>query len=103
MYLATNPPKRRHSLGNTFLIGRDDLAQILRVHVGGECGRTDEVREHHCDLAAFGRVLGLLLRSGGGLRCHLGRIYVLADSGKYLPSGSKRDAHLLQILIGQMG
>jgi hypothetical protein len=70
------------------------------VSVGG---RTDEVREHHCDLAAFGRVLRLLLRSGGGVRCHLGRICVLADSGKYLPSGSERDAHVLQILIGQMG
>jgi hypothetical protein len=33
----------------------------------------------------------------------MGRICVLADSGKYLPSGSERDPHVLQILIGQMG
>ena len=79
------------------------LAQVLRVHAGGERRRTDQVREHHRDLAAFGDVLGLRLRSGGGSRCHLGRIYVLADSGKYLPSGSERDPHVLQILIGQVG
>ena len=43
-----------HGLGNAFLIGRNDLAQVLRVHAGGECRRADQVREHHCDLAALG-------------------------------------------------
>ena len=40
-------------LGNAFLIGRNDLAQVLRVHAGGERGRADQVGEHHCNLAAF--------------------------------------------------
>ena len=54
MYFATNPPKRLHGLGDAFLIGRNDLAQVLRVHARGECRRTDQVREHHRDLAALG-------------------------------------------------
>ena len=45
------------SLRNAFLIGRDDLAQILRVHTRRECCRTDKVREHHRDLAALCGIL----------------------------------------------
>src|SRR5262249_13691202 len=42
-----------HGFGYAFLIGRNDLAQVLRVHARGKCGRADEVGEHHRDLAAF--------------------------------------------------
>jgi hypothetical protein len=45
-----------HGLCDAFLIGRDDLAQVLRVHAGGECRRTDKVAEHHRNLAALGSV-----------------------------------------------
>ena len=31
------PVEARTSSGNTFLIGRNDLSQVLRVHAGGEC------------------------------------------------------------------
>jgi hypothetical protein len=53
--LTTKPPNR---LGNALLVRGDDLAQVLRVHAGGKCCGTDEVREHHCNLAALGGVLG---------------------------------------------
>ena len=43
-----------HGLGDAFLIGRNDLAQVFRVHAGRECRRADQVREHHRDLAALG-------------------------------------------------
>ena len=46
-----------HGLGDAFLIGRNDLAQVLRVHAGRERRRADQVREHHRDLAALGGVL----------------------------------------------
>src|SRR4029079_15104272 len=39
--------------------------EVLRVHPGGERSRTDQVREHHGDLAALGGVLrGLKERCG---------------------------------------
>src|SRR4051812_6072005 len=47
-----------HSTGNTRLIGRNDLTQILWVQTCGERRRTDKVRKHHGDLAALGRILG---------------------------------------------
>jgi hypothetical protein len=52
------PAEAAHGLGNAFLIGRNDLAQVLRVHSGRQRRRTDQVREHHRDLAALGGVLG---------------------------------------------
>ena len=52
--LRDEPAEAAHGLGDALLIGRNDLAQVLRVHAGGECRRTDEVREHHRDLAALG-------------------------------------------------
>ena len=78
MYFATNPPKRRTVSRDALLIGRNDLAQVLGVHAGGECRRADEVGEHHRDLAALGAVLrGRLehwtgsLRHGGALRARI--------------------------------
>src|SRR4029077_17424098 len=55
------PTAPAHYLGNAFLIGRNDFAQVLRVHTGGECRRTDKVAEHDRDLAALGGVLGALV------------------------------------------
>ena len=48
-----------HDLGDAFLIGRNDLAQVLRVHAGGKCRRADKVGEHHRDLAALGESNGV--------------------------------------------
>ena len=56
--LRYEPAEALHGLGDAFLIGGNDLAQVLRVHARGERCRTDEVREHHRDLAALGGVLG---------------------------------------------
>ena len=59
--LRYEPAEALHSLGDALLIGGNDLAQVLRVHARRERCRTDEVREHHRDLAALGGVLGLRL------------------------------------------
>jgi hypothetical protein len=63
------PTEAVHGLGDTFLIGRNDLSQVLRVHAGGERGRTDQVREHNGDLAT----LGFIPRAWFGPRRKLGR------------------------------
>src|SRR6516164_5779852 len=49
-------PEAAHGFSGAFLIGRDELSQVFRIHPSGECGRTNEVREHHRDLAALGRI-----------------------------------------------
>ena len=91
-----------HGLGDAFLIGRNDLAQVLRVHAGGERRRTDQVREHHRDLAALGGVLGLRLRSRRRAQCCRGSAGKLADGREHLPPMPERDADVLEVLIGQM-
>jgi hypothetical protein len=48
------PVEAAHDLGDTFLIGGHNFAQVLRIHARGESGRTDEVRKHHRHVAAFG-------------------------------------------------
>ena len=90
-----------HGLGDAFLIGRNDLAQVLRVHAGGERRRTDEVREHHRDLAALGSVLSSSARHAG-----------CGDAGKapasspiarkHLPTITEDDTEVFQVLIGQV-
>ena len=50
------PAEAADGFRDTFPIGGNDLAQVLRVHAGGKCRRTDKVREHHRDLAALGGV-----------------------------------------------
>src|SRR5262245_51890272 len=50
------PPETSHGFSDAFLIGRDELSQVFRIHLSGECGRTNEVREHHRDLPALASV-----------------------------------------------
>ena len=48
-----------HGLGNASLISRNDLAQVLRVHTGGERRRTDQVTKHDGNVPAFGGIVRL--------------------------------------------
>jgi len=94
------PIEALHRLCDAFLIGRNDLAQVLRVHAGGERRRTDKVREHHRDLAAFGGV-GARLRSGK-FGCRRGSAGKLTDRREYFSPMPEWDADVFEILIGQM-
>src|SRR5215831_20351043 len=47
-----------YRFSHAFLIGRDYLAEVLRVHASGQRRRTHQVREHDGDLTALGGVLG---------------------------------------------
>src|SRR5262249_20086328 len=84
-----------HDLGDAFLIRRDDLAQVLRVHADGERRRTDQIREHHRDLAALGGVVGFRLRYGDGYqgRDRLQQLLAMAE---------RRDADVLEIVVCQL-
>src|SRR5262245_24754366 len=50
------PPETSYGFSDAFVIGRDELSQVFRIHLSGECGRTNEVREHHRDLPALASV-----------------------------------------------
>ena len=92
-----------HGLGDAFLIGRNDLAQVLGVHAGGERRRTDQVREHHRDLAALGGVVRLRFRTA---RAPAKRTSVAGTSAaiglqQLLAMAERRDANVLEIVVGQ--
>ena len=59
--LRYEPSEALHGLSNALLIGRNDLAQVLRVHAGRQSRGAHKVREHHRHLAALGGVLRLRL------------------------------------------
>ncbi len=54
MVFRNEPIEAAHRFGDNVLIGQNDLTQIFRVHAGGECRRTNKVREHHRDLPPLG-------------------------------------------------
>jgi hypothetical protein len=97
------PAEALYGLGDTLLIGRDDLAQILRVHAGGECCRTDKVTEHDRDLAALGGVLSLRLLSYGRFRGCRGNTGKPRNGREHLPPMPEQNADVFEVLIGQMG
>jgi hypothetical protein len=98
------PTEVVHGLSDALLIGRNDLSQVLRVHAGGKRGRTDQVREHHRDLAA----LGIVPRARFGPRRKLGRggggSGKLGNRPEQSPAVSKKyDAKLfLEILLREV-
>jgi hypothetical protein len=62
------PVEAAHRLGDGFLIGRDDLTQVFRVHPGGERRRPDQIRKHHRNVAALGTLLRLWFSNYGPRR-----------------------------------
>src|SRR6516165_7948334 len=58
-----------HSFSDACVIGRDELSQIFRIHSGGECSPTNEVREHHRDLPTLGTVLASYALDRRRCRC----------------------------------
>src|SRR5262245_48713528 len=92
-----------HGFNGAFLIGRDELSQVLRIHPSGECGRTNEVREHHRDLPALGGVLSLrLCFDSGGFTCYRDGAGQLTDGREHFAPMPKQHTDVLEILIGQI-
>ena len=50
-----------HRLRGLVEIGVDEIAPVLSVEHGRECGRADKIAEHDCDRPPFG---GIQLREG---------------------------------------
>jgi hypothetical protein len=56
--LRDEPIEPAHRFGSAFLVRRNNLSKVFRVHAGGQYRRADQVGEHRGDLAAFGAVFG---------------------------------------------
>src|SRR5215469_9733481 len=86
-------------IGNLFstaaVVRADDLAHVLRVQAGGECGRAYEVAEHDRKLTPLGLGPPLLLRRNEGT----GKF---SNRRQHNASMAERDAKLFQIPIRQM-
>ena len=88
--------------GDGAVIRGDNLAQILGIEPRGECGRADQIAEHHRQLPPFG--------SGGidrlsALYCRL-RPVVIAQGGdrskQFSPVSDEADADIPEIIGGQL-
>ena len=103
--LRYEPAEAMHGLGDTFLVGRNDIAQVLRIHSRRECRRTDEVREHHGELAALGSVLwcGGRCSRNGCVRSILVAAREFGYRPQQLTAMTERNPDLLKVLIGEIG
>ena len=84
--------------GDSAVIRGDDLAQILGIKLRGECGRADQVAEHHGELPALrGRV------TRGGLRCGNNLAAQHGDCRQqFAPMPDEADAEVLEVVGGQL-
>ena len=99
--------------GDARLIGADNLPQILGIEPRRECGRADEIAEHHAERAAFGRGLGRTGRSTGlamGRRDRTGSSAGLSSrrnaaiaSSKLAAMAERGDAEILEVVGRQIG
>ena len=90
-----------HGLGDAFLIGRNDLAQVLGVHAGGQRRRADQVGEHHRDLAALGSIVRLRFNQRRLRRHRNGTGKLRNRFQQLLAMAERRDANVLEIVVGQ--
>ena len=95
------PAEAAHRLGDALLIGRNDFAQVLRVHAGGECRRADQVGEHHRDLAPLGGVVRLRFNQRRLRRNRNGTGKLRNRFQQLLAMAERRDADVLEIVVGQ--
>jgi hypothetical protein len=101
--LCHEPIEAVHNLGDAFVIGRNNLAQVLWVHAGGERRRTDKVREHHRDLLALRGVCGWA--SGRDGRCETGRLCTQSkrtNGFQELETSTTRKTHLAKMILREI-
>ena len=83
------------------LVGPYELAHLLGIEPGREGGRADQVDEHHRELPAL---RARDRRHGGRSGCRGWSVAAqLGDRVEQLEAGPKRQAELLEVLVGQPG
>jgi hypothetical protein len=97
--LGDEPSIALHQLRAAALIGAKDAAQVLRIELRRQCGRADEVDEHHGELPALGglrvrasRHRGWRNRGRAGVRNRLEQALAMPQ----------RHTELFEIALGQL-
>ena len=99
--LGDKTAKAADGVGDAAMVGADDLAQILGIEARRQRRRTDQIAEHHRQLAPLGGVLRLHAGRCGGRRQCLGGGQSGDGSEKPL-AVPERHAELLEIDLGQL-
>src|SRR5262249_32357245 len=92
-----------YGFSGAFLIGRNDLAQVLWVHAGGKRRRADQVGEHHCDLPSLGSIRGWASRRDD--RCETDRACTRSkrtNNFQELETSTKRQTHLAEMILREI-
>jgi hypothetical protein len=84
------------------VVRADHSPQVFGIKLGREGGRANQIGEHHRELPPFGDILGLRFRFGRERWRRSHCFAQLADGREHLPPMSERNAHVLEVLIGQM-
>jgi hypothetical protein len=97
--LGDKAAKAADGVGDTAMVGADDLAQVLGIKAGRQRRRTNQIAEHHRQLPP--------LRLGGGVRRGRSRHRTLAESSNRRqqpsPIADRSDADVLQVVCRQLG
>src|SRR5262249_42238111 len=106
--LSHETAQAAYGICNALVVGRNDFAEVFRVHARRECRRADQVGEQHGHLTALGAVFGSTARGGWGRLPFTGRPPIArvatqsSDGIQQLHTVTKRgDAKLLQVLVRQ--
>src|SRR5262249_30432509 len=96
-----------HGFSDAFLIGRNKLSQVFRIHPRGEGGPTNDVREHHRDLPALGSVgrsrYGTWRSRNANRGCDLLDAFKIGNRTQELSAmPERRDTNLFEIQVGQL-
>src|SRR5262245_11723 len=99
--LRNETAETAHGSSDTLLIGRHDQSQVFRIHLNGECCRTNKVREQDRDLPTLGSVCCSRFRrwrSGNrGWACEIGN-----RTQELSAMSERRNPNLFEVLIGQV-
>jgi hypothetical protein len=89
-------------LGAMPMIGTDDVPKILRIKPRRECRRSDEVAEHHRELATLGDILWSWVGHASGSRPRRRNATTSGDGSQHLATIAEHNTKVLQILVCQI-
>src|SRR4029453_8236532 len=101
--LRNETAETANGFSDALLIDRHDLSQVFRIHLSGECCRTNKVREQHRDLPTLGGVCCSRFRRWRSCSGNRGCAFEIGNRTQELSATSeRRNPNLFEVLIGQV-